>query len=36
MDATMKFFTASLGYIHRKFKSEYYNKAFNEVTRLYM
>lgn len=35
MDATMKFFSASLGFVHGRFKDEYYNKSFVEVTRLY-
>lgn len=32
----MKFFSASLSYVHWRFKDEYYNKAFEEVSRLYM
>ena len=36
MDSTLKFFSASLSFVHSRFRDEYYNKAFVEVTRLFV
>ena len=36
MDSSLKFFSGALTYVHWRFKDEYYNKAFNEATRLFM